>query len=273
MRHRNTWLKLLLLTASVTPASGLADLRLAPRLRRATPHRLAPARLPTQQQPRCSAALLQIAWDPKLLAVSLGGVFAGGLHSVTGPDHLAALLPICIGKRWWLSIYTGLYWGLGHGIGAALVGALAFAVRGALNVDLFSTYMEAAVGISIMVIGLSGIAEAREWSREHDDGPTESNAHHDLDVILESDREQSAPCRVDKGTGTFGTPSGGQHALVASGLAGGSPPRRKRAGNAPRPRRDRPPGVLLNAGPRMHSGSMRHATSRLSGLVVLLELK
>ena len=73
----------------------------------------------------------------------------------------------------------------------ALVGALAFAVRGALNVDLFSTYMEAAVGISIMVIGLSGIAEAREWSREHDDGPTESNAHHDIEVILESDREQS----------------------------------------------------------------------------------
>ena len=73
----------------------------------------------------------------------------------------------------------------------ALVGVLAFAVRGALNVDLFSTYMEAAVGISIMVIGLSGIAEAREWSREHDDGPTESNAHHDIEVILESDREQS----------------------------------------------------------------------------------
>ena len=96
MRHRNTWLKLLLLTASVTPASGLADLRLAPRLRRAAPHRLAPARLPAARQPRAIA----IAWDPKLLAVSLGGVFAGGLHSVTGPDHLAALLPICIGKRW-----------------------------------------------------------------------------------------------------------------------------------------------------------------------------
>ena len=58
-------------------------------------------------------------------------------------------------------MYTGLYWGLGHGIGAALVGALAFMIRGALNVDLFSTYMEAAVGVSIMVIGLSGISEAR----------------------------------------------------------------------------------------------------------------
>ena len=97
MRHRSAWLKLLLLTANLTPASGLAELRLAPRLRRATPHRMTPARLPTQQQPRCSAMLTV---DPKLLAVSLGGVFAGGLHSVTGPDHLAALLPICIGKRW-----------------------------------------------------------------------------------------------------------------------------------------------------------------------------
>ena len=198
MRHRDTWLKLLLLSASVTPASGLADLRLAPRLRRATPRHMAPARLPAARQPRATA-LMQLAWDPKVLAVSLGGVFAGGLHSVTGPDHLAALLPICIGKRWWLSVYTGFYWGMGHGIGAALVGALAFAVRGALNVDLFSTYMEAAVGISIMVIGLSGIAEAREWSREHVDGPTASNAHHDLDVILETEREQSVPSTLITG--------------------------------------------------------------------------
>ena len=99
MRHRDTWLKLLLLSASVTPASGLADLRLAPRPRRATPHRMAPARPPAARQPRATA-LMQFAWDPKVLAVSLGGVFAGGLHSITGPDHLAALLPICIGKRW-----------------------------------------------------------------------------------------------------------------------------------------------------------------------------
>lgn len=87
--------------------------------------------------------------------------------------------------------------GLGHGIGAALVGALAFCIRDALNVDVFSTYMEAAVGLSIMVIGLSGIAEAREWSREHEAGPTEFNAKHDLDVIIDSASEapeaQSVP--------------------------------------------------------------------------------
>jgi len=68
-----------------------------------------------------------------------------------------------IGQRWWKAIYAGAYWGLGHGIGAALVGALAFVIRGAFNLEILCSYMEAAVGISIMVIGANGIREANEW--------------------------------------------------------------------------------------------------------------
>ena len=69
-----------------------------------------------------SSAVLLL--DAKFLAATVGGLFAGGLHAVTGPDHLAALLPLCIGRRWWLASCTGAYWGLGHGIGAlALWGA------------------------------------------------------------------------------------------------------------------------------------------------------
>jgi len=107
-----------------------------------------------------------LLWDTRLIAAGVGGTFAGGLHAVTGPDHLAALLPLCMGRRWWVALYTGAYWGLGHGIGAGLVGMLAFAVRGALNLELFSSYMEAAVGISIMIIGANGIRESREWASE-----------------------------------------------------------------------------------------------------------
>lgn len=178
-RGRTACARALLLAVCVTRASGLAhDLRLAPRLRRARHVGHPRARAPPA---------VAIAWDPKVIPVSIGGIFAGGLHSVTGPDHLAALLPICIGRRWWTAIHTGLYWGLGHGIGAALVGAVAFLIRGALNIDLFSTYMEAAVGISIMVIGLSGIAEAREWSQmTEDDAPPASAAGGDLELVLES---------------------------------------------------------------------------------------
>ena len=120
-----------------------------------------------------SSALPLLLLDTKLLAASIGGTFAGGLHAVTGPDHLAALLPLCMGRRWWIALYTGGYWGLGHGIGAALVGALAFAVRGALNLDVLSTYMEAAVGISIIIIGANGVRESAEWGADHDKAPSE----------------------------------------------------------------------------------------------------
>jgi hypothetical protein len=103
-----------------------------------------------------------------LFAAGVGGTLAGSLHAVTGPDHLAALLPLSIGRRWWTACYTGLYWGLGHGIGAALVGLLAFLVRGALHLETLCTYMEALVGLSILIIGVNGVIEAREWQREAD---------------------------------------------------------------------------------------------------------
>ena len=130
--------------------------------------------------------------DSKIVAATIGGIFAGGLHAVTGPDHLAALLPLCMGRRWWVALYTGAYWGLGHGIGAALVGALAFAVRGALNLNALSAYMEAAVGVSIIIIGANGIREAREWNTDHE-GPTELAKQHSLEVRRTRTRPATAP--------------------------------------------------------------------------------
>ncbi|EOD32487.1 hypothetical protein EMIHUDRAFT_230829 [Emiliania huxleyi CCMP1516] len=122
---------------------------------------LASARRHRHAPPRASLVLPAVSGP--LLAAGIGGTFAGSLHAVTGPDHLAALLPLSIGRRWWTALYTGLYWGLGHGIGAGLVGLLAFLVRGALNLDAICVYMEAAVGISILIIGVNG---AREWSSD-----------------------------------------------------------------------------------------------------------
>ena len=99
-----------------------------------------------------------------LIPAMAGGIAAGGLHAVTGPDHLAALLPLCMGRRWYEAASTGATWGLGHGAGAMLVGMIAFALRGALNLHAFAPYMEAAVGVSIVVIGITGYREAREWA-------------------------------------------------------------------------------------------------------------
>lgn len=121
------------------------------------PPRPGPARSPT---PRMAFHL-----PARALTAAAGGTAAGALHAVSGPDHLSCLLPLCVGRRWWLSIYSGVYWGLGHGIGAAIVGAVAYTVRGALNLDAFSKYMEAVVGLSIVVIGATGVQEARQCWR------------------------------------------------------------------------------------------------------------
>jgi len=133
----------------------------------AAPTRLRPSAARRHAPLTASLASLALANGP-LVAAGIGGTFAGSLHAVTGPDHLAALLPLAIGRRWWQACYTGLYWGMGHGIGAALVGFLAFMVRGALNLDALCGYMEAAVGLSIMIIGVNGVREAREWQEEAD---------------------------------------------------------------------------------------------------------
>lgn len=163
--------------------------------------------LPTRSRMRQPQMII----SGQLVAATIGGTFAGGLHAVTGPDHLAALLPLCMGRRWWVAANTGAFWGLGHGIGAAAVGALAFALRGALNLDVLSSYMEAAVGISIMIIGLNGIRESREWATEHD-APTEVAKQHSLEVAMSQPRKEVSIAST-LGTGILHGCSGSGHLL------------------------------------------------------------
>lgn len=133
-----------------------------------------------------------------------GGTFAGGLHAVTGPDHLAALLPLCMGRRWYEAASTGAFWGLGHGAGAALVGMIAFALRGALNLHALAPYMEAAVGASIVVIGVTGYRESREWADSAEQceldllaatmpGASTEEAHSTAGVVMTHACDEPAP--------------------------------------------------------------------------------
>jgi len=126
-----------------------------------------PAPLRASAPPRAPAptATVQafILGSPIASAV-VGGAVAGGLHGVTGPDHLAAVLPLSIARRWYRAMNTGAIWGIGHGVGAGAVGAAAYFVKGAFNLERVCTFMEAFVGLSIVIIGYNGIMEAREWT-------------------------------------------------------------------------------------------------------------
>jgi hypothetical protein len=96
-----------------------------------------------------------------------------------GPDHLAALLPRCVGQRWYRAGRVGALWGMGHGVSATILGVAAFALKSTFSTRSVGTSLrkflagashvtEIAVGLSLVVIGVMGIREAREWEEEID---------------------------------------------------------------------------------------------------------
>jgi len=106
-----------------------------------------------------------------LIGITGGGILGGALHAIAGPDHLAALLPRCCGQRWWRAGRVGALWGTGHGISATILGLAAFGLKNRINFPVkllhgASSAMEIAIGASLVVIGLLGMKEAREWKEE-----------------------------------------------------------------------------------------------------------
>eukprot|EP01083_Nonionella_stella_P266655 901762_1 len=85
-------------------------------------------------------------------AAWLSGAVAGGVHAVSGPDHLAALIPLCMGKG--LEAFKeGAIWGLGHGLGCSIMGFIGVLFKKFINIHLVSEYMEFVVGFTLILLG------------------------------------------------------------------------------------------------------------------------
>ncbi|PNG99099.1 hypothetical protein TSOC_015130, partial [Tetrabaena socialis] len=50
------------------------------------------------------------------------GLAAGFLHTLCGPDHLAALTPLTIGRNRFAASALGALWGFGHSTGQLILG-------------------------------------------------------------------------------------------------------------------------------------------------------
>jgi len=116
-----------------------------------------------------AAAILAPRLPTGSLTAIIGGTLAGGLHAISGPDHIAAVLPRCIGQKWWRASRIGATWAFGHGCSASLVGLLAFFLKGHLSNGLclqsFASWTEALVGLSLVYIGLLGIRESKNFEQ------------------------------------------------------------------------------------------------------------
>lgn len=129
--------------------------------------------------PVANIALKSLTAISALTATITGGVFAGSLHAIAGPDHLAALIPRCCGLPWYRAARVGAVWGMGHGVSATILGFAGYLFKrgvsfglggeGGINFDVLhhaGSFMELAIGASLVVIGLLGIKEAREWEAD-----------------------------------------------------------------------------------------------------------
>jgi sulfite exporter TauE/SafE len=89
----------------------------------------------------------------------LSGLAAGVAHVVGGIDHVAALLPLSVGRRW-RAFALGARWGAGHSAGVLVIGALAVLLRERLDLGAVTHWGERLVGMMLIALGLLGVRRA-----------------------------------------------------------------------------------------------------------------
>jgi len=96
----------------------------------------------------------------------IAALIASILHVITGPDHLAAVVPFAIEskKRAWK---IGLFWGIGHLLGMLLIGLLFLIFREVIPVEKISNYSEQLVGIVLIFIGVWSFYKLFKQERNH----------------------------------------------------------------------------------------------------------
>ncbi|CAA7021961.1 unnamed protein product [Microthlaspi erraticum] len=98
----------------------------------------------------------------EILTSAWTGFFAGCLHTLSGPDHLAALAPLSIGRTRMESAAVGALWGCGHEAGQLIFGLLFLVLKDRLHIEVLRTWGTRVVGLTLLVIGGMGIKEASE---------------------------------------------------------------------------------------------------------------
>ncbi len=81
------------------------------------------------------------------------GAVAGAIHTLTGPDHIAAIVPF-FNKNQVKTWMIGLLWGIGHSSGVWVLGLLVFLFRELIPLEWLSHWSERLVGVLLVVLGL-----------------------------------------------------------------------------------------------------------------------
>lgn len=151
-----------------------------------------------------------------LTLVLWSGLAAGAVHVVTGIDHLAALLPLSVGKRA-RAFAVGARWGVGHSTGVLLVALAAVALRERLDLEAASLTGERLVGAMLIAIGLLGLRAAlriRVHAHDHSHaGGPHAHLHVHGPLAHDHDRELHRHSHAALAAGTLHGVAGTAHVL------------------------------------------------------------
>lgn len=137
----------------------------------------------------------------ELLSSAWTGFFAGCLHTLSGPDHLAALAPLSIGRTAIESAAVGALWGCGHDAGQMIFGLLFLVLKDRLHIEIIRTWGTRVVGLTLLIIGAMGIKEASEVPT-----PCVALENGECDVsVLETPGNLPPPGKKKIGFATFAT--------------------------------------------------------------------
>ncbi|XP_008806596.1 uncharacterized protein LOC103719233 [Phoenix dactylifera] len=136
----------------------------------------------------------------ELLSSAWTGFFAGCLHTLSGPDHLAALAPLSIGRSRMESAIVGALWGCGHDAGQVIFGLLFLMLKDRLHIEVIRTWGTRVVGLTLLVIGAVGIREASEVPT-----PCIALDNGECDVSIIEPLDAGASERKNMGFATFAT--------------------------------------------------------------------
>lgn len=95
------------------------------------------------------------------------GLLAAMIHVITGPDHLAAVLPFAVEskRRAWK---IGLFWGIGHLLGMISIGVLFLLFRDFIPIESISEHSEKLVGLVLIGIGIWSLIRIFRKKHTHD---------------------------------------------------------------------------------------------------------